>query len=986
MNNIETHNTIDALLRAGPAAASVVVVGELIAVSSDARAYFFSRADEGWLEWLSAKGFLDAIKQKAEDPTKYQYRLSELEYLVKVSAQKPAQVVDIMLSVDVPNNFNPEVVDRFLWISTNLEAAQLARVVPKILTESWVQLMGGHTHWGFEYEKMFNTLAAAKDHENILVLAQAVLAVRKKGELGKGTRSKDQPFYFDDLSQTGVFAHLAAVNDTHAEAAFALTTRTLGEVVLLGGEKEDAVFKVGEIFALFDVDFFTLEGGRNNSYSPREEVKDLAAAAKKLADRLIGKRCGAAEAIQQLQDKYILPLPDARTIWRFKLYLWSLCPSTFKINLKEAFFRIFDVGEDVWPIAAGAEYERALQAGFYVLTDAEQREYVRRALELFAPQNRKLFGYDIVSTIYNFLTSEEKENAERIFGKSLNLEHVPRPSIGTIESGAIDPQTPPDSESDWERTIPEIAELLKTNWTPAAIKDLDTERNFFRPINAEGVGGRLQNEVKKRLADYLKAADLFYDRERLDPHYTYSFLRGVLDAIKIEKSPRVEWNPLMRLLASIASSGKREVFRGGKRDGEGVDALMSGWDGVHSAIADLIIELLGTNLGLLPFEENREQLLDIIKYLLSHPDPFPENRKPKEGQITEGIHYDSGDPYSHAINTVRGRAFQCLVNFVYRDSKVVKAATGADVLSYDVKEIYLQVLECENTEAVMFEFGHYLATFYYRDPAWIKKRLAKIFPKENKDLFLASWEGYLSSNLFSELFSELTPLYQYAIELRSEEYTVRKYFTEIDEALATHVALAYVHFSDFTIDTPLFKKFWKTKNIKRHEAFVSFVGRHAISRENSQTWNKENGVDIAKLKILWDWLLKNQTEASVFAEFGFWINMEDGLFESNWLASHLRQTLEKSGGLSDWDYGMMQSLPTLAIDAPVDTIAILKSYLTANKFEPQNRAWVYIDQTMVDIFKTLYKNAETKEATYALIDELLPRANGQFWKLQAVLD
>ena len=48
-------------------------IRELIGLNFDARQYFFTKVDENWLEWLWSNGLLDIIKQKAEDPTRYNF-------------------------------------------------------------------------------------------------------------------------------------------------------------------------------------------------------------------------------------------------------------------------------------------------------------------------------------------------------------------------------------------------------------------------------------------------------------------------------------------------------------------------------------------------------------------------------------------------------------------------------------------------------------------------------------------------------------------------------------------------------------------------------------------------------------------------------------------------------------------------------------------------------------------------------------------------
>src|SRR3989344_3600867 len=109
MNQIELHKKIDGLLARDPVEAKREDVSALTSANPDARQYFYTKADERWLDWLWENGFLDVIKQKAEDPTRYGYRTPEVNYLVKVAEKEPKKVVDIMLAVPISTeNFNPE--------------------------------------------------------------------------------------------------------------------------------------------------------------------------------------------------------------------------------------------------------------------------------------------------------------------------------------------------------------------------------------------------------------------------------------------------------------------------------------------------------------------------------------------------------------------------------------------------------------------------------------------------------------------------------------------------------------------------------------------------------------------------------------------------------------------------------------------------------------------------------------------------------------
>jgi hypothetical protein len=257
-------------------------------------------------------------------------------------------------------------------------------------------------------------------------------------------------------------------------------------------------------------------------------------------------------------------------------------------------------------------------------------------------------------------------------------------------------------------------------------------------------------------------------------------------------------------------------------------------------------------------------------------------------------------------------------------------------------------------------------------------------PKK-KDLYLAAWEGYLTQNLFLEFFEEFKGYYRQAILLDPAQYTPRKYYLNLDKGLATHIALAFVHISDFDIDSNLFKLFWETNNIDRHREFISFIGRYCISREKAREWINTKDINIGKLGKLWDWVLEHCKVDEVLIGFSLWINANQDIFDIAWLAKHVSETLEKTMGDLEWDHGLMESFPFLAKDAPIDTIDILRLYFFGTRGVRKRRSWFYIDDELIKVFRVLYENSTTREKIYRLINELLPLDNGRYWKLKDVL-
>ena len=298
---------------------------ELVHVNLDARRYFFHKADERWLDWLWRNGFLNVLKE--EEPSLDGFRTPELGYLLRMAEKRPDIVVDIMLGTPISAGArSQEVAYGFMRICGALKADHLAIVVDKISAERWVPLLDEkYNQSGFACDEMLSTLADANDFESFFVLAEAVLAVHPGEETGNASRFRDSPFYLDYLPRTKLFEQLAAVNDEHAERALALTTNKLAEIMSASGQ-----------FLLLEVDFFTLEPGQTDGW--QEDVRELAAAAKTLAVRLIGERCAQSADVRRIYKEHLATVPESRVIRRLRLFVLSLCPQAFREELKQVFF------------------------------------------------------------------------------------------------------------------------------------------------------------------------------------------------------------------------------------------------------------------------------------------------------------------------------------------------------------------------------------------------------------------------------------------------------------------------------------------------------------------------------------------------------------------------------------------------------------------------------------------------------------------------
>ncbi len=959
---------------------------DLIRVDQDARQYFFHKADERWLEWLWRNGFLDAIKDDNTSP--FSTRTPELQYLLRMAERRPDIVVDIMLDTPISTDTrSQEVAYSFLRICSSLPADALARIVGKILAERWIPLVDAiYRHSSFECEEMLKTLVGANDSESFLALAEAVLAVRPSEDLENESLSSYNPFYLEYLTRTGIFGQLASLQNEFAENALALAIRKLSEVLAATNN-----------YWLIEVDFFTLQLGQADLW--QAEVRELAAVVKMLAVRLIGERCDDFQMARDIYVRNFTSLPESRATQRLRFFVLSLRPTAFKDYLMQAYISLFEA-ENYYDVSSGAEYKKALREGFHVLSIDDKRRYVEGFLETFGREfDRKRYVSPILSMILPHLDEmpDLKERVE-IEGFVLDPDYEPRPAITMEDSeGQFVSSRPPISKEEFGRlSITQIIQNLREEWTPAKLRERNTVDEFYNPINADGVGVLLNNDMPERLQEYIDNATLFFERDALDPHYTYSFLRGIQEAIKghREVASEINWDGAIDLCCAVKESGEKKPLPREVREPGWYDSWLANWDAVHSALAEMLRELMTKKDGLAPVNigKYRGQVLGTVSYLSAYPDPSTADEQfdePGNALDIRATQNDADgkwatDPFTMAINSVRGKAFEALICFVVLDGEEIRC---------DAKELYEDILQREKTRALMFMFGHYLSIFFYRDKDWVHKLLPLVFPQDSERnwLYSAAWEGYISAKLYGEMISDpaIQDLYVRALDLTDRDYPRgQRHFKDPEKGTAEHLALAYMHFKEFSLDHQLLKSFWERENPRQHAHFVESLGRFFISKENAEEFFAKSPESKGRLRDFWDWLLEEQEEQNVYKEFGLWIRPDKGVFAPAWLAQRVRQTLEKSNGILKWQHELIKAAPQMAQAAPEETLEIARLYLLEGgvRGNEQETIWSWdTDNKWVEAFGILARNPISSAATTALISQLMREYGRAFWPLKKVL-
>lgn len=1013
---LDIHKKIGSITQKHPKHEQISEIESLINFNLDAKRYFFTLIDHTWVDFFWENGFLDSLKEELKDQAQLPNLLIELNYLLRIVGQVPERITKIILNDDVATTsekLNPEVIMYFIRMAGELPNNLLQRIIKKIAKQGWVRSISNYRMIAFEFQTIFNSLVSANDNESFLVLAKEILSVNPEN-----TDFKDQnylfrfnPFYVEDIEYTMVFQYLVEIDDKYLEQAFDLVIDIMTDIVLLGERSpENSVFSHKEPFMLLDIDFFTIQPLLGQHFTPRENIRELAATMKALGKRLIEKSTDDSNQTKKIYFHYINKLPDSSTMWRLRLFLLSLNPKFYGEFLRQSLSRIFDQeinGKFLTELVYGAEYKKALKIGFPLMDQKFQRQYIKQTLDIISSdpigsnENKTIRTqvWQILSCICDHISMSDKKVLYGLFGKECDPTFEPKPVITSTQAGFVIPKGPLSVEELNKIPVVDIVEKLKTDWSS---DNLDQERNFenfFNPINSEGVGNLLKDDIQKRPNEYLNSAELFFDRQNLAELYTYSFLDGVYKIIELNIETINEDNfiNLLRLFNSISNSCTKEDVSN-KSSIKSLDNNDdSNWQSVHYMIAKILNSFLekfnDRSLGLKNF---REKIIDLLRYLLDYPNPIEEDEMLVSAKFkvysSERNTYLVSNPYDLAINSVRGYALDAITKLIFRENKFNQATTLNRIPS-DVKEILNRIITTEKNRAIYFEFGRHLPFFYFHDQQWLLKTLPMIFPPDanKKHLMLAAWEGYLYNSVYEEIFlsSSFQDLYTRGLDYTSCDDPDREFLIDPREGIANHIAIAFIYFFDkFGFKSELFTTFWHN-NKGRKLAFVDYIGREIISSDNDRTkrFIQENPGCRKRFMELWDFVLQNEESPDLYKELGYWINIDKDIFDLSWLIITVRKTLEKSGGILNWGFGLDKSIEVFARANPEETIKILRLYLLEGKIRAAKPGYSFFRiSQFYEAFDILYSNSTTKIETQNLISKLIEEGGSSYWELTNILE
>ena len=976
----------------------------LLGRNSDAIRYFYSKADERWLEWLWEMGFLDSLKKPAKDLNGYSHSTPEFNYLIRMTEKKPDIVSKIINEVSVSKKtFNPEVVADFITICSRLPAKYLADIVPKLHSEGWIQLMGGYRLWEEDFAEMLLKLSDAGDVKNLILLSESILSIRSDDEYGNTYRrySYDNPFYFEDIGYTNVFKYLRSIieeadNETSEQVlslGIEIFKKFIRTMNLSDQELSDGIFELYDYSILSNLNLFSQE-----TSDTQNSMNDLFIAIKPHIRHLFKASRYNTEHLKDLYGQYFNSLPDTYAMWRLKLFVTSLAPRKLRKELIKVLFKIFEL-KDATDRRPDIEYLENLSRSFRTLTKIDRSKYIDQTIRQFGYRDNNIFGNYIFSAIYTNLSIYE---TMEMLGAGFKYKSEYRPSskASKINRSGNVISKPPISQRDFNALPIEIIfEKLNTEWTIEQLKELDNRVGPFIDIDIMGVRKLLRIDLKNRLQEYLDYSSNFIKMEVREPAYLYIFINGVVQEINQRKRlANFKWDTFLDLCSSIVNSvdydtGSSTLYRNDNNNTYGnIQVTLSE---IAVALQGLLTKKkYGTSID---FKDYRSKIFDIMKKLLQYSNPgFPDQAE--EGNTIDSTHGSYWNLYTEAINSVRGQAFKLLVEFVDCDkiylSQSQEVSRDSNVkINNDIRKIYEVTLHREHARPILFLFGKSLPYFYSLNEKWILKLLPTLFPKdESKQLiFAAAWEGYLTNSVYEIVFKnqEFQDIYINSLDMDYGIYKKYPTFSDPNKSMPTHLAVAFMRYEDFFHENALFSKFWENGTTEMQANFISSIGSNFITAESiSVAEFFENNSEISKRLInFWEWILDKFSDKKILIEFGSWINLDKKIFPVKWLAEKVKLILNKTDGQLNFDGKLEDCIVEFAREVPKEAVGIIKVYLIDGLLKDnEGRVRASLVNVWHDALEILFQNENTRESAIQLINKAMEYGSGQFENLREIID
>lgn len=869
-------------------------------VELEHRRYFFDKcSNPDWLALLDKRGAFSSPQEPVKRDKYIQFvGWPESQYLSRIASQKPQEVYDIIKDL---TSDNQSVLDDFLDAALKSPVGIASQYVKIIKDKGWMRGLY-NLRLPDKAADLMEKLAAEGKTDDAISLAEEIFSLRIYEPIRTSDDSNNHfPFihpdakpYFDEWQfgeivqkKTKVLASVKPVD------LFEVFVKKLQDALKLekrdNSESEDDFYEYSHIWRP------NLEHVRNPN---REDAKNI------LIDgliNLIDTNKDNADVIASFIK--ILQQCHQALFIRIEIFLYCTVSQPplgeiEKILTKKKIVVSYNLRREYLPLLEKHFSQLSEEGQNTILKTIDEGPNFKKTEDMSEEQfDAMVMRWQSLyyQRIKKYLPSPYKEKFEKMAGKYGQV--LDDDGEIRVTGGWIGDESPLTAE--------QLAQL-DSEKAIEYMRDYKEPEDSFAKSSSSGLGIIFSKVVSENPEKYIPQADLLL-KHKVKPLYIYQFLNGLRETIKNKK--KLDWKPVIELCHSVLFTDKTN------ESPQIVNNHELNWQSVRKAIVDLMGAILGdkdcdVSLDL------KEPIWKILSELSTDDDPTPEYEKKDGG--------GNLDPMTLAINTVRGEAIHAVVNYglwlARNQSK--DAPQHANKMPAEMQQVLDDHLDPSKdfSLAIRSVYGWRLPNLFYLNREWVVSNLEIIFPpqEEMRAFFMAALEGYISNNIYNDIFDTLKKVYWNAIALLGTNQNKAGYrAADIDERLPQHLMVVYIR--DPKHDD-LIKHFFLNAPAKARGQAINFTGR-VILREIPGYADKETVIN--RVRQLWDQRISTSgtTDIEELQEFGWWFKQSPLSHKDT--IDRLLKTLEISKGITDVAYEIVEELQNYAPELPLETIIAL---------------------------------------------------------------
>lgn len=895
--------------------------------------YFFEKCDNpNWIIFLEKNHAFNNPPELIKEKDYVRFTdWEESRYLARVADREPEKVLKIINSIDTKNQI---LLCNFVDAALNSPSKVASKYVEQIIKQGWMRNV-----YIFRLPEKLSDLMEklAKDgyFKEALIIAKEVFDVKIDKPV-KISEDENSPLSYIHPDAKPLFSDWEYGEIADKKLEKLIKSKPL-ELFYIFAEKLNKALeleKQGKNHKDFSDYSYIWRPAINHPEHKHEHVKDI------LIDELI-KIIEAYKDDKTVIGEIVFVLGKYKfTIFkRLKLFLYSIC-SNFENESKEIIMN----AEIIYDYDLRREYLPLLEKYFSKLSRKSRKEIldlIDRGLEISNKISKKRREAVVLrwKALYLKPIKESLPKKYREFYNQFQLKYgEPVDDEGRMQSwsGYSSPITVEELE---KLSIQEVAEYL-ANFKEGG--------NFNRGPSTYGLGMALQDAISNNPNKYLELAEYLWNK-KIRAVYVYHYLYGFDKAYKAGK--KFSWTPVIGLCNKIIDEGDSLDSIKPQSDGEQT------WDSVRYTIIDIIRTAI-TNFNFGPSFELRGEVWKIIENFSSMPDS---EILAKEREIEEE---ETFDPMTSSINSKRGLAVHAVINYglwvaKYNENKdEVKMPPEVE----KVLDSHLDPSE-EKSLSIRSIYGWRLPNLLHLNKKWVEKKINKIFPSDEKlkHFFIPAWQGYLTNNVYNEIFDLLKNKYKGSFSLLGKIKKTKTYSIDIDERLAQHMAIAMVNYpqhQDIVAD------FIKISPPKERGELVNFIGRRVLRDDfknlKDPRWVKGKLIDFWKTRLKKGKIVDKEE----FKEFGWWfIYTRFGRKET---IINLLKTLKITNGDIEMEHEVAKKIVDYAKDFPLEAITCLEYIAKAQKESYRISMEREIFREIIIIVKKSKNNKAIKKADQLL--------------------